>query len=51
MPGVTYRYRVYGFEESGRLSLAAWVTLDEAMQPTCSYFPVIHRRFPELGGE
>jgi hypothetical protein len=43
MPGVIYRYRVYGFEESGRLSLTTWITLDEGMRPSCSYYPIIHR--------
>lgn len=41
MPGVAYHYRVYGFEESGRLSLATWVTLEEQMLPSCRYFPLI----------
>jgi hypothetical protein len=43
LPGVTYRYRVYGFEESGRLSLATWIVLDEGLRPTCQYFPRIDR--------
>ena len=41
VPGRTYRYRVYGFEESGRLSLATPVMLAEGMQPSCFYLPLI----------
>ncbi len=41
VPGKTYRYRIYGFEESGRLSLATPVTLAEGMQPSCFYLPLV----------
>ena len=42
VPGKTYRYRVYGFDESGRLSLATNLTLAERMQPSCSYVPLVY---------
>ena len=49
VPGKTYRYRVYGFDESGRLSLATHLTLAERMQPTCLYVPLVYAAESVLG--
>lgn len=41
LPGTTYRYRLYGFEESNRLSLATWVVMAERMRPSCVFLPLL----------